>query len=55
MHTSDWIQMPGTRNEILNRFKNFLRTFLDEKGNLVFRERIRRMVECTITTILYFN
>lgn len=48
MDVSDWVSLPGTRNEILNRFKHFLKTFTDEKGNVVYRERIRKMVQSKI-------
>ncbi|XP_077293926.1 DNA replication licensing factor Mcm2 [Arctopsyche grandis] len=41
----EWVSMLGPRTEIVNRFKNFLRTYVDQKGNYVFKERIRRMCE----------
>lgn len=41
----DWVSMLGPRTEISNRFKSFLRTFVDEKGSYVYRDRIRRMCE----------
>lgn len=42
----DWVSMLGPRTEILNRFKSFLRTFVDEEtGSYVYRDRIRRMCE----------
>ncbi|XP_013421596.1 DNA replication licensing factor mcm2-like [Lingula anatina] len=41
----EWVSMLAPRTEIKNRFKNFLRTFVDEKGHNVFREKIRQMVE----------
>merc|ERR1719266_371367 len=33
----------GIRKEIMNRFKNFIRTFTDEKGEAVFQVKIREM------------
>lgn len=41
----EWVSMIGPRTEISNRFKNFLRNYTDDKGNYVYRDRIRRMCE----------
>ncbi|KAK3611229.1 hypothetical protein CHS0354_005239 [Potamilus streckersoni] len=41
----EWVAMLGPKTEIKNRFKNFLRTFVDSKGHNVYREKIRQMVE----------
>lgn len=41
----EWVSMMGPRTEICNRFKNFLRNYVDDKGNFVYRDRIRRMCE----------
>lgn len=41
----EWVIMVGPRTEITNRFKNFLRTYVNNKGSLVFKERIKKMVE----------
>lgn len=41
----EWVVMVGPRTEIVNRFKNFLRTYTNSKGQHVFRERIKRMCE----------
>lgn len=43
--TKEWVSMLGPRTEIANRFKSFLRTFVDEKGTYTYRDRIRRMCE----------
>ena len=43
----EWVAMLGPKTEIKNRFKNFLRTFVDQKGHSVYREKIRQMVEGT--------
>lgn len=43
--TKEWVSMLGPRTEIANRFKSFLRTFVDEKGQYVYRDAIRRMCE----------
>jgi DNA replication licensing factor MCM2 len=41
----EWVKMIGPKTEIYNRFKNFLKTIVDESGHNVFREKIRYMVE----------
>ncbi|KAL5970816.1 DNA replication licensing factor mcm2 [Taenia solium] len=43
MTVTEWVQQPATRQEIKNRFKSFLRTFLDENGVNVYAERIVQM------------
>ena len=35
----------GPRTECLNRFKNFLRTYVDSRGHNLYREKIRTMCE----------
>ncbi|XP_070506279.1 DNA replication licensing factor Mcm2 [Chironomus tepperi] len=45
-HTiKEWVSMLGPRTEIANRFKSFLRTYIDEKGQHIYRDRIRKMCE----------
>ncbi|XP_056644504.1 DNA replication licensing factor Mcm2 [Diorhabda sublineata] len=41
----DWVVMIGPKTEIANRFKNFLRTYTNSKGQYVYKEKIRRMCE----------
>ena len=41
----EWVSMLAPRTEIYNRFKNFLRTFVDVKGHNLYKEKIRQMVE----------
>ena len=41
----EWVSMLQPRTEIYNRFKNFLRTFVDDKGHSLYKEKIRQMVE----------
>nr|CAI5822271.1 unnamed protein product [Callosobruchus analis] len=41
----EWVIMMGPRTEIANRFKNFLRTYVNSKGQYVYKEKIRRMCE----------
>lgn len=43
MTVNEWVQQPATRQEIKNRFKSFLRTFLDEHDVNVYSERIVQM------------
>ncbi|ODM98345.1 DNA replication licensing factor mcm2, partial [Orchesella cincta] len=51
MAVADWITMPGTKNEIINRFKYFLNTFTDAQGAHLYREKIRKMCEENKTSI----
>ncbi|KAM9361674.1 DNA replication licensing factor MCM2 [Symphorus nematophorus] len=39
----EWVSMAAPRLEIYNRFKNFLRTHVDENGHNVFKEKISDM------------
>ena len=48
----DWVSLLAPNREIFNRFKNFLRTFVDAKGHNVYKEKIRQMVEC-MCCVLY--
>ena len=41
----EWVTMLAPRTEILNRFKNFLRSFVDARGHSLYKEKIRQMVE----------
>lgn len=43
MSVVEWVQQPATRQEIKNRFKAFLRTFLDANDRSVYAERIIQM------------
>ncbi|XP_063242568.1 DNA replication licensing factor Mcm2 [Bacillus rossius redtenbacheri] len=43
--TKEWVCMLGPRTEIANRFKSFLRSYTNAKGQYVYRERMRRMCE----------
>ncbi|GAB6021139.1 MCM DNA helicase complex subunit [Chamberlinius hualienensis] len=45
MPVREWVCMLGPRTEIYNRFKNFLRTYVDAKGQNVFKDKIRQMCE----------
>lgn len=38
-----WVTMLGPRREIANRFRRFLTSTVDAKGNQVYRDRIRNM------------
>jgi DNA replication licensing factor MCM2 len=48
----EWVTMLAPRTEIKNRFKNFLRTYVDEKGHNVYKEAIRKMVESNATSLV---
>ncbi|XP_012152928.1 DNA replication licensing factor Mcm2 [Megachile rotundata] len=41
----EWVSMLGPRTEISNRFKSFLRTHTNSKGQYMYKERIRHMCE----------
>jgi len=41
----DHVTAIGPRTECYNRFKNFLRTYVDEKGHNLYKEKIRTMCE----------
>lgn len=45
-HTiKEWVSMLAPRTEIANRFKNFLRSFVNSKKQYVYKDKIRRMCE----------
>ena len=41
----EWVSMAAPRAEIKTRFKSFLRTFVNEQGVNIYREKIRQMCE----------
>jgi len=41
----EWVNLAAPRLEIKNRFKQFLKTFCDERGDNVYRTKIRQMCE----------
>lgn len=41
----EWVSMLGPKTEISNRFKSFLRTHTNSKGQYMYKERIRHMCE----------
>lgn len=41
----EWVVMAAPRLEIKNRFKQFLKTFCDERGDSVYRNKIKQMCE----------
>lgn len=45
----EWVSMAAPRLEIYHRFKNFLRTHVDEHGHNVFKERISDMCKGSVT------
>lgn len=52
-HTvKEWISMIGPRTEIKNRFKSFLRTYTNDKGVFVYKEKIRRMCENNLSSFI---
>jgi len=43
--TREHVMQIGPRTECLNRFKNFLRTYVDPRGTSLYREKIKSMCE----------
>lgn len=43
----EWVSMAAPRLEIYHRFKNFLKTHVDDHGHNVFKERISDMCKGT--------
>jgi len=52
--TKEWVSMLGPSTEIANRFKSFLRNYVNEQGQFVFRERMRKMCESKIQNLNNF-
>ena len=50
----EWVTMLAPRNEIANRFKSFLRTYTNSKGQHVYKERIRHMCESNQVYLLKY-
>lgn len=44
----EWVSMAAPRLEIYHRFKNFLRTHVDEHGHNVFKEKISDMCKGSV-------
>ena len=49
----EWISMEAPKFEILNRFKNFLKTTTDKSGNNIFKEKIKQLVEGTFLVVFF--
>lgn len=45
MTIKEWLSQRSTKNEIRNRFKDLLKTYVDESGRSVFKEKLRTMTE----------
>jgi len=45
------IMAVGPRTECANRFKNFLRTYVDDRGHNLYREKIRSMCEQNLCSL----
>lgn len=48
----EWVSMLGPKTEIYNRFKNFLRTYVNDKGQNLYKDKIRQMCEGGLHFIL---
>ena len=51
----EWVSMTAPRLEIKNRFKQFLKTFVDEQGKSVYREKIQQMCQGKPFTLWIVN
>lgn len=45
MSIKEWLSQRATKNEIKNRFKDLLKTYVDDAGRSVFKEKLRTMTE----------
>lgn len=45
LSVKEWVIQLAPRTEIENRFKNFLRNFINSKSQFIYKEKIRRMCE----------
>lgn len=50
----EWVSMVGPRTEIKNRFRNFLRTYTNDKGVYIYKEKIRRMCENNLVSFIIY-
>lgn len=48
----EWVCLQPPRLEIKNRFKQFLKTFVDDQGKSVYREKIKAMCEGKVCWII---
>lgn len=49
----EWVCLQAPRLEIKNRFKQFLKTFVDNQGKSVYREKIKVMCEGKYCWIMF--
>ncbi|RDD43855.1 DNA replication licensing factor mcm2 [Trichoplax sp. H2] len=48
----EWVSMQAPRLEIKNRFKQFLRTYVSEKGHSIYREKIKQMCQANQSSLV---
>ena len=56
--TREWVVLAAPRREVKNRFKNFLRTYVDAKGNNLYFRLIQDMCslnKSSFEVIIYPN
>ena len=41
----EWVALAGPRKEVYNRFRNFLRTYVDDRGTNLYHEKIKAMCQ----------
>ena len=49
----EWVCLQAPRLEIKNRFKLFLKTFVDHHGKSVYRDKIKLMCEGVVVDKIY--
>merc|ERR1719175_137886 len=45
MSIREWVAMNAPRREVYNRFRNFLRTYVNQKGTNLYQEKIKEMCQ----------
>merc|ERR1719210_2005893 len=45
MSIREWVAMNAPRREVYNKFRNFLRTYVDHKGTNLYQEKIKEMCQ----------
>ena len=49
----EWVSMAAPRAEIKTRFKSFLRTYVNEQGVNIYKEKIRQLCEGEASVLYY--
>ena len=49
----EWVSMAAPQAEIKNRFKNFLRTYVNDQGVSMYKQKVRQMCEGTLRGLIH--